>query len=197
MKLQVGITGNMGSGKSTVCRIFAELGIPIYDADSRAKSLMLERPLKDQITAVFGKETYLPDGTLNRTYLSQVVFSDTAKLQQLNSLVHPAVAADAKHWHESQTNIPYTLREAALLVESGSYKQLDRLIVVTAPEEIRIERVIARDHTTRESALARMNKQLPESEKVALAQFVINNDGHTSLIPQVMHIHQVLSNQTL
>ena len=195
MKLQVGITGNMGSGKSTVCRIFAELGIPIYDADSRAKSLMLESPLKEQISAAFGGDAYLSNGELNRAFLSQVVFSDVAKLQQLNSLVHPAVAADAKHWHESQMDVPYTLREAALLIESGSYKLLDRLIVVTAPEKIRIERVISRDHSTRETALARMNKQLPESEKVALAHFVINNDGDTALIPQVLRIHQELSRQ--
>ena len=185
----------MGSGKSTVCRIFAQLGIPVYDADSRAKSLMLESPLKEQIQTAFGAEAYLPDGELNRSYLAQVVFADALKLQVLNSLVHPAVAADAKGWHESQTNVPYTLREAALLIESGSYKQMDYLIVVTATEEIRLERVIARDHTTREAALARMNKQLPESEKVALAQFVIKNDGDTALIPQVLHIHQLLSRQ--
>jgi dephospho-CoA kinase len=194
MKLQVGITGNMGSGKSTVCQIFAALGIPVYDADSQAKSLMTESPLKEQLTALFGTETYLPDGSLNRTYLSQMVFSDSAKLEQLNALVHPAVAIDAKSWHEKQADVPYTLREAALLIESGSYKQLDSLIVVTAPEEIRVERVITRDHTTAEAALARMHKQLPESKKVALAQFVINNDGSTPLIPQVLKIHFALIN---
>lgn len=185
----------MGSGKSTVCRIFAELGIPIYDADSRAKSLMLESPLKEEISLAFGKEAYLPTGELNRTFLSQLVFADRLKLEQLNSLVHPAVAADAKRWHEKQMQVPYTLREAALLVESGSYKQLDRLIVVTAPEDIRLQRVIARDHTTNEAALARMHKQLPESEKVALAHFVINNDGSLPLIPQVLQIHQALVEQ--
>lgn len=192
MTLQVGITGNMGSGKSTVCGIFAELGIPIYDADSRAKGLMLQNPLKSHICALLGDEAYLPNGELNRPYIASMAFSNSETLLKLNALVHPAVATDAQRWHKEQANVPYTLREAALLVESGSYKQLDYLILVSAPESIRIERVVKRDHTSREDAILRMQKQLPEAQKAPLAHFIIINDGISALIPQVLGIHQAL-----
>lgn len=189
--IKVGITGNMGSGKTTICNIFAALGIPIYDADSRAKALMLEPRLKNQIIALFGTDAYDLQGQLNTPYISQQAFSDATLLTQLNALVHPAVAEDAKAWHEAQSG-PYTLREAALLIESESYKQLDRLILVTAPEKMRVQRVQMRNQWSLEEIKARMAKQMPEDAKRRFAQYIITNDGQKSLIEQVMAIHAEL-----
>ena len=192
MKLQVGITGNMGSGKSTVCTIFASLGIPIYDADTRAKWLMTNNlPLRVELIKLLGEAVYDEAGHLNRQWVAQQVFNNPEKLNQLNALVHPAVAVDARLWHEAQ-NSRYTLREAALLVESGSYKQLDQLVVVTAPEDLRIQRVMQRDGLSATEVRARLTKQLPETEKVKLANFVIVNDGEQLLSKQVLAIHQAL-----
>ncbi len=189
--IKVGITGNMGSGKTTVCNIFAAIGIPVYDADSRAKALMLEPRLKNQIIAIFGTQAYDLQGQLNTQYVSKQAFSNADLLTQLNAVVHPAVAQDALSWHEAQHS-PYTLREAALLIESGSYQQLDRLILVTAPESIRIQRVQIRNQWSLEEIKARMAKQMPEDLKRSYAQYIIINDGQQSLIEQVLVIHQAL-----
>lgn len=190
--LKVGITGGIGSGKTLVCGIFKTLGIPVYAADDRAKALMQTDPeLIAAIKARFGDETY-NNGVLNRAYLSQVVFNNAEAIKDLNALVHPAVGKDAEAWQAQQTGAPYTLREAALLFESGSYKRLDKIIVVMAPQEVRIERVMKRDSVSREQVLARINNQWPQEEKVALADYVINNDGKQSLITQVMDLHQTL-----
>lgn len=193
--LKVGITGNMGSGKTTVCQIFEVLGIPVYYADERAKQLMVEEEdLVAGIKALFGPEAYHDDGSLNRDHIARKAFSDPDKLKQLNGLVHPAVARDTLRWQAGQEKkkVPYTLREAALLYESGSDKWLDKIIVVSAPENIRIQRVMKRDRSSEKEIKARMDKQMPEAEKVARADFVIQNDGSRSLIEQVIHIHQQL-----
>lgn len=189
--IKVGITGNMGSGKTTVCSIFATLGIPIYDADSRAKALMHEPRLKNQIIAIFGTEAFDLKGQLNTVHISKLAFANADLLTQLNEAVHPVVAEDALTWHAAQ-QAPYTLREAALLIESGSYKQLDQLILVTAPEPIRIQRVQMRNQWSLEEIKARMAKQMPEEEKRAFAQHFITNDGRQSVIEQVLAIHNAL-----
>ncbi|RMF24535.1 MAG: dephospho-CoA kinase [Bacteroidetes bacterium] len=195
--LKVGITGGIGSGKTTVCRIFELLGVPVYYADERAKWLMTHDPeLRHRIRERFGTEAYLPDGTLNRAFLAKQVFHDPEKLRGLNALVHPAVHADAARWHleQSRKGASYTLREAALLFESGSYRHLDRMIVVTAPEELRIRRVMQRDGVSREAVRARMRHQWPEAEKAARADFLIQNDGEHLLLPQVLRVHRDLLN---
>ena len=190
----LGITGGIGSGKTTVCKIFETLGIPIYYADDRAKFLMSHDPnLIMGIIELFGQEAYLEPQVLNRAHIAQVAFNDKDKLTQLNALVHPAVARDGLEWQAAQYDVPYTLKEAALLYESGSYRSLDKIIVVTAPLKLRIERVMARDGSKREEVEARIAKQMPESEKVNMADFVIYNDGEQALIPQVMSIHRQLS----
>lgn len=190
--LRVGITGGIGSGKTTVCRVFASLGIPIYYADERAKFLMNhDEVLKKELILTFGAATFEND-QLNRAYLAQLVFNDAEQLAKLNSLVHPAVARDTANWESQYTAIPYTLREAALLYESGSYRKLDKVITVSAPESLRIERVIARDQTTEAAVRARIDKQWPDAQKVELADFVILNDGQHSLIKQVLSIHRKL-----
>lgn len=191
--LKVGITGGIGSGKTTACKVFETLGIPVYYADSQAKQLMVSDPrLVAGIKALFGPESYLRDGALNRPFIAQQVFSNDEKLKQLNALVHPAVAEDAERWHHAQENVPYTLKEAALLFESGSYKQLDKLITVSAPEKLRIQRVMERDGVSAEEVRARMKKQMPEEEKVKRSDFVIYNDGAHFLIRQVLDIHRAL-----
>lgn len=190
---KVGITGGIGSGKTTVCRIFETLNIPIYYADDRAKWLMTnDLYLIEKIKMIFGNDAYLSDGALNRTHISTIAFKNSSKLSQLNEIVHPAVALDGEKWFNSLSDTPYAIKEAALLVESNSYQQLDYLIVVTAPLEERIRRVMQRDNSSREQVEARISKQMPEAEKVAFAHFVIDNDGHSLLIPQVMGIHGVL-----
>jgi dephospho-CoA kinase len=190
--LKVGITGGIGSGKTTVCKIFEELGAPVYYADERAKALMTNnKALKNNILGLLGENAYFENGELNRPFIASVVFRDKAKLQQLNDLVHPAVREDGQAWHDSQT-APYTLKEAALLVENGSFRDLDALIVVTAPLEIRLQRVMQRDGADRETVEARMRNQLPEQEKLKHADFVVLNDGEHGLIEQVYGIHKNL-----
>ena len=190
--LQIGITGGIGSGKSLVCRIFACLGVPVYDADSHAKELMTtDGILVSQIRKEFGDLSYQSDGTLNRVYLSEVVFSNPEKLKVLNALVHPRVGEDFKRWSMVHNDKPYVLKEAALLFEAGSYQSLDKIIVVQAPDDLRIKRVIARDrHRTPADVKAIMNKQLSEDEKQKRADYIIRNDDSTLIIPQVLQLHQ-------
>lgn len=191
--MHIGITGGIGSGKTTICRIFENLGVPVYYADERAKRLMVDNPkLVAQIKATFGAESYTSEGVLNRVYLANIVFKDNRKLQQLNALVHPAVFEAVKKWQAKHQSAPYTLKEAALLFESGSFRSLDKIICVYAPTDLRIERVSKRDQVTAEQVRDRMDKQLSDYDKIALSDFVITNNGSKSLIRQVLSIHQQL-----
>ncbi len=192
--IKVGITGGIGSGKSTVCRIFEILNIPIYYADIRAKKLMIESPsLVKDVKDLLGSQSYEKDGTLNRKFVAGKVFKDAGLLRQLNELVHPRVWADADNWYKSQDiATPYILNEAALLFETGSYKNFDKIILVTAPEEVRIERVMTRDSSTRKEVENRINKQLKDHIKIPLSDFEIKNDNKIRLIPQVFKIHNEL-----
>ena len=188
MGIKVGIAGGIGSGKTIICHVFKVLGIPVYNADLEAKLIMNK---SDQVRLAvmqeFGDEAY-SNGLLNRAFLAAQVFNDAAKLAQLNRIVHPAVIQAAEDWADAQT-APYSLKEASILFESGSYKKVDYSILVTAPIEIRIARVMERDQVTREQVLARMNNQMSDEEKTKLADFVIINDGVTPIIPQVMALH--------
>lgn len=190
--LQIGITGGIGSGKSLVCKIFSCLGAPVYDADSRAKSIMTtDGILVEQIKAEFGSLSYHSDGTLNRSHLSMTVFNDAAKLKKLNALVHPRVALDGEHWVANHGSSKYVLREAALLFESGSYQRMNKIIVVTAPEPLRLQRVLNRDtQRTEEEVLKIIRNQMDEQEKVNRADFVLVNDETELLVPQVLTLHQ-------
>lgn len=191
--IKVGVTGGIGSGKTTVCRIFQSLRVPIYYADDRAKILMAEdEQLKSELISHFGEGVYQEDGSLNRIWLAGQVFGDPLKLEQLNAIVHPAVGRDAEQWQLKHQSAPYTIKEAALLFEAGSYKKLDKIIVVTAPENLRIRRVMDRDHIDEGAVRQRMDRQWPQEKKAALADFIIENDGSKSLIPQVLEIHHKL-----
>ena len=190
MGLKIGITGGIGSGKSYLARVFKALGVPFYDADKEAKVLMNSHSaIKDALREAFGEGVYTPEGELNRTYLAAEVFRDKAKLTRLNSIVHPVVIQHAADWANAQT-APYTLKEAALLFESGSYKSLDATILVSAPLELRMERVMQRDGLSRGEVLDRIQKQMPEEDKQKLADFTIINDGSRPLLPQVLALHE-------
>ncbi len=191
----VGITGGIGSGKSLVCKIFNTLGIPSYDADSRAKALMHEtQKVKSDILKTFGDKSYLEDGSLNREWMAREVFSDESKLKLLNGIVHPAVGTDFAEWVIKNQDAPWLIKEAALLFESGSYKNLDFIITVTAPESLRIKRVLTRDpHRSKSQIRDIIDKQMPESEKEARSQAVINNDEKNMVLPQVLKLFKELS----
>ena len=191
--IRIGITGGIGSGKSSVCRIFELFDVPVYYADSRAKWLMNNNEtLKHSIKEVFGKTIYNAGG-LDRKKMAAIVFNNRDALAQLNGLVHPAVAKDTKNWFEKQSNHPFALKEAALIFEVGGEKNLDKVITVFAPEEIRIDRVIKRDQTNRDAILARMKNQMPEMDKVAKSDYVIINDGNHGLISQVISLYHQLT----
>jgi dephospho-CoA kinase len=188
---QIGITGGIGSGKSVICKIFTCLGVPVYDADSRAKSIMTtDGILIEQIKKEFGDLAYLPDGSLDREYLSRVIFENQEKRTLLNQMVHPRVAADTDRWLDQNREASYVVREAALLIESGANLRVDKVILVTAPEELRIKRVLARDpHRLREEVVKIMATQLPEEEKKKVADVVVYNDETQLLVPQILHLH--------
>jgi dephospho-CoA kinase len=189
--LRIGLTGGIGSGKSTVAGIFEVLGIPVYYADQETKRLMNEdKELKTAIIRHFGEESY-SDGLLNRRWLATAVFNDPIKLELLNSLTHPATIADANHWIQQQ-NAPYIVKEAALIFESGSAEYLDRIIGVYAPAPLRIKRAMDRDHISREEVQKRMNRQIDEDIKMKLCDFVLRNDEQHMLIPQVIALHENL-----
>lgn len=191
---KIGITGGIGAGKSLICEVFQLLGIPNYPADYRAKWLQSNDPeLKAKITHQFGEEAYFENGDLNRDYLSKEVFGDDEKLKLLNSLVHPAVGKDFEKWCIQHSDKPYILKEAALLFETGSYKQLDATINVHANQELRLKRTLERDpQRTKESVLAIMKKQFSDEKRMELADYVIYNDESRSVIKQVMELHKEL-----
>lgn len=187
--LKVGITGGIGSGKTTVCRIFETLGVPVFNADDVAKAIMVtDLNLIEGIKKRFGAAAYFENGELNRKHLSGLVFQDSQALQALNEMVHPAAIQAFKDWAALQ-QAPYCLHEAAILFESGAYKTCDYSILVSAPENLRMARVMKRDGISPEQVSAIMNKQMPEQEKEALADFTILNDDAHALIPQALKLH--------
>jgi dephospho-CoA kinase len=187
--LRIGLTGGIGSGKSTVARIFEVLGIPVYYADKETRRLMNEdKALIKEIEKHFGPGSYTTEG-LNRSYISSIVFNDPSKLALLNSLTHPITIQHASKWMEKQTT-SYVLKEAALIFESGSNKGLDYVVGVFAPKELRIKRVMERDNVPREEILKKMEQQMNEDEKMKLCDFVITNDEQQLMIPQVISLHE-------
>jgi dephospho-CoA kinase len=191
--IKVGLTGGIGSGKSTVAKVFEVLGIPVYYADDAAKRLMCEdEELKEAIKMHFGNDIYT-GASLNRKLLADIVFKDPGKLKLLNSLVHPVTLKDAETWMANQAT-PYAIKEAALIFESGAQEQLDYVIGVTAPAPLRIQRTMHRDSITREAVIARMDKQLDEAIKIKLCDFIIKNDEQEMLLPQAIALHEKLLN---
>jgi dephospho-CoA kinase len=184
----VGITGGIGSGKSTVSKIFGQLGVSIYDSDTRAKALYSEsKSLKEAMILEYGADIYAGN-EINRAKLAEIVFNNKSQLAKLNSLVHPLLQQDFDSWKSMQIS-PYVIREAAILVESGAYKTCDFVIVVTAHERVRIARVVNRDKASKEQVHQRISNQITDKKRLEYADFEINNSGSDSLIEQVLVIH--------
>jgi dephospho-CoA kinase len=187
--LKIGLTGGIGSGKTTVAKIFELLGVPVYYADDASKRLYAtNKDLMTDLKKHFGEDIYI-DEQLNRSKLAAIVFNDAAKLDLLNSLVHPLTIKDAEEWMQQQTT-PYIIKEAALLFEAGSASVLDYIIGVSTPQPLRITRVMERDGTSREDVLSRMQRQMDEESKMLLCDFVIKNDEQEMVIPQVLALHE-------
>lgn len=189
--LKIGVTGGIGSGKTIVCEIFELFGIPVFYADAVAKEVMItDDELKKGIIGAFGLQAFSQTGILNRKYIADIVFYDKKALELLNALVHPAVFRAFDSWVLKHSDAPYVLKEAALLFESGSYKMCTHTILVKAPEPLKISRVMKRDGITEAEVRLRMARQLNDSEKEKLADYIILNDEEQLLIPQVLKLHE-------
>lgn len=187
----VGITGGIGSGKSTVAHIFNLLGVPVYNSDIRSKELLNKDPeLKSRLIKQFGEQIYTASG-IDRKRFAALIFNDKKLLEISNSIIHPFVKSDFEDWVASQS-FAYVVKESAILFETGIYKQLDKTVLVTAPEKLRIKRVVDRDQTPEKVVLERIKNQWVDAKKVPSADFVISNDESQMLLPQILKIHQSL-----
>lgn len=188
----VGLTGGIGSGKTTVAHMFEELGVPVYNSDEKAKYLMVtSKDLKSRIKLLMGEKAYIGE-ELNREYIAEKVFTQKELLSKLNAIVHPAVRQDFKIWASLQ-NAPYVIQEAAILFENGAYKNFDRMILVTAPKQLRLERIMLRDKVHENNILARMNYQWNDDKKTPLSHYIIENTDLDETHSEVKKIHQKLS----
>ncbi|MCF2488367.1 dephospho-CoA kinase [Dyadobacter sp. CY347] len=192
LPLQVGITGGIGSGKSVVCKLFSCLGIPVYNADSRAKWLTNHDPqIIESVVALLGDESYTKEGHYNTAYVSSLVFNNDDLLKKLNAIIHPVVMLDTADWVESHAAAPYVVKEAAIMNKAGDRNSLDYVVVVEAPLELRITRILQRDKRSEEQIRAIVKRQVSDDERKKVGDFFINNDEKSALIPQVMQLHQI------
>jgi len=187
--IKVGLTGNIGSGKTTVAHIFETLGVPVYKADKEAKKFLERQEVVKQLIAYFGPEIMKGD-LIDRKKLGALVFSDRNKLNFLNNIIHPLVKVDLHKWIESRHAFPYIIQEAAILFESGFYQEFDKIIMVHCPQQLAIQRVTKRDGVGEEDVKQRMQNQWDSKRKIDLSDYVIMNDESQLLIPQVLHIHK-------
>jgi dephospho-CoA kinase len=195
MSLKIGITGGIGSGKSYVSNLFAEKGIPVYNSDTRAKWLTENSPeILSILRSHFGDSIFI-EGKLDRKELGNIVFNNSTELKWLNDLIHPAVQKDFEAFYTDHIDTEYVIKEAAILIEAGTYQKLDGLILVTAPDEVKIERVMKRDNASREQILNRMKNQIPDDKKVKYAQWVIFNDGVEDVKKQVEEVDKAIKNR--
>ena len=193
----VGITGGIGSGKSVVCSVFRILGIPVYEADREAKKLYQLPEVIGEVKKNFGEKYFSASGILDHAKLADLVFKDASALQKINEIIHPYVKKNFRDWKKSYVNKPYVLKEAAILFESGTEKSCDRIITVTAPVEIRIQRVMLRDRRSREQIAGIIGKQWTDDEKIKRADFVIVNDDSMLVLPQVLKINETLLQESV
>ncbi|MFC6858475.1 dephospho-CoA kinase [Zunongwangia atlantica] len=189
--IKVGLTGGIGSGKTTISKMFKEIGVPVYIADDAGKELMdTSAKIREKIVQLLGESSYSGSKS-NRPFIASKVFKDKALLEQLNAIIHPAVASHFKNWLSKQSSV-YIIYEAAILFEKGSHKNFDFSILVTAPKETRIQRVLKRDNTSREQIEARMNNQWSDEKKIELADFVIKNEEIEESKKQVIHLNDII-----
>ena len=190
----IGLTGGIGSGKTIVAKLFETMGCIIYNSDESAKKIYFVKEIKQQVIQLLGKEAYINDFELNKVFIAQVIFSDKHKLQQLNAIIHPAVKQDFKSLVNQYSSETIIIKETALLFEENISKEVDASILVTAPVELKIERVMKRNNLSRIEVEKRMLAQWTDEQKKLLATYVINNDGKEALIPQVLAIMHQLKN---
>lgn len=189
--LKLGITGGIGSGKTSVCRVFNVLGIPFFSADPEAKKIMDNNiSIIHHINSIAGKDLYV-DGSLDRMALANLIFNDNSLLEQVDSLVHPVVFEHFRKW-ETEQDAPYVIFEAAILFESGASKLVDRIATVVAPVEERVERVIQRNKLTKEQVMDRMRNQMDDDSRIKMSDYVINNSENDMIIPAILKIHEDL-----
>ena len=190
--MKIGITGGIGTGKTTVCKIFETLGIPVFNADEESKNILLHNSsIHIELRKIFGEKIF-SDGIPDRKKIAEIVFGSREKLEALNAILHPAVISASEKWFSMQKDKPYAIKEAALIFEVGGEKKLDKVIVVSAPETISVQRIKQRDRVTEEEVRSRIQNQIPQKEKEARADFIIVNDDEHLIIPQVMDIHRQL-----
>ncbi len=195
--LTIGITGGIGSGKSTVCKVFKVLGVPVFQADMVARRLQNEDPqLKKSLIELFGPEIYADDGLLSRKKLAEIIFNNRQYLDKVNSLIHPAVRQEFERWKAQMIKFPYVLYEAAILFETGNSHSFDYTILVIAEEKERIERVMKRDSTTTEAILHRIHNQMNDTEKKKLADFILENNNNQMIIPQILKLDKILKSKS-
>lgn len=192
--LKVGVTGGIGAGKTTVCRIFEQIGIPVYYSDLEARKLMISNELIiGSLKNLFGSDIYINEGNIDRKKLAGIIFKDKLALHKVNSIVHPEVRKHFATWAEQQNSL-YVIQESAILFESNLNKLFDKIIMVTAPFEMKIERVVKRDRVNREKVIERINNQIDDSEKILSSDFVINTDGTRPIESQLFEIHKKILN---
>ena len=194
--LTVGITGGIGSGKSTVCKVFRILGVPVFQADLEARRLQNEDPeVKQRLSALFGSSIYDAGGQLNRKKLAEIIFSDKNKLDQANAVIHPAVHRVFDRWKSQFTGCSYVLYEAAILFETGSYHDFDFIIMVATDEKERIERVMKRDQVSHDAIMQRIRNQMDDAKKIELSDFVIENNDNQMIIPKILELDNLLKSK--
>lgn len=189
----IGLTGGIGSGKTTVAKYFASKGIPVYIADDAAKTIMDDKKVVQEVQAIFSENVTLKNGLLDRNAIRELVFSDKSKLEQLNKIIHPKVKVDFENWLKKYKKAPFVIKEVAILFETNGQKYCDATILVTAPIETRIKRVLERDTTSRENILQIINNQLPEEEKIKLATFVVTNENLNITYKTVDNLIEILN----
>jgi len=195
--IKVGLTGGIGSGKTTVAKVFETLGVPVYYSDVWAKIITVsDKNVINALVLEFGNEVYLADGELNKPYLSKLIFENKDSREKINNIIHPAVAKHFDEWVKDYEEVgkKYVIKEAAILFESGAYKQVDKIITVVTDVEQRIERVIKRDNNSKEEVLQKIKAQISDEEKVKLSDFVIRNNDDDMILPQVLEINETISN---
>ena len=193
--LKVGITGGIGSGKTIICEIFKHLNIPIYNADIEAKKILINNSIvRNELIKNFGENIYLNSLEINKEFLANIIFNDKTALKKINSIVHPAVWQNFLYFMQNKTSYNYVILEAAILIESGFYKNMDYVVSVTAPEDIRVQRVMKRDNVSKKIIMQRINNQILEEERTKFSDFTIINDDKQLVLPQVLDLHNKFNN---